>query len=251
MNDILIFKRVEKKYRLSPAQKNELLERIREHLVPDEHGRNTICSLYLDTPDFLLIRNSIDAKVYKEKLRLRSYGVPNADEHVFLEIKKKYKGVVYKRRVSMTHAQAMAYLTSGERPEESQIMREIDYAMHFYRQPRPAMLIAYEREAYFAPELPNLRITFDTGVRYRETDLDLSLGNEGTPLLPDDVILMEVKTDGSMPLWLSHALDACGLHPSRFSKYGTAYLTTHVHGSAAHQPADIHTQMRGELLHNV
>lgn len=246
MNDIFIFRRVEKKYRLTPPQKEALLRNIGTHLVPDEHGRNTICSLYLDTPDFLLIRNSIEARGYKEKLRLRSYGTPAADDQVFLEIKKKYKGVVYKRRVSMTLREAMDYIASGQTSDDSQIMREIDYAMRFYRQPKAAMFIAYEREAYFAPELPHLRITFDTNVRCRETELDLSAGHEGRRIVPEDAILMEVKTDGSMPLWLSHALDELQLFPTSFSKYGTAYQQNHC--SAPSTP--IPTSMKGEPMYH-
>lgn len=248
MNDIMIFRRIEKKYRLRPEQKERLLNAIADHLVPDEHGQNTICSLYLDTPDHLLIRNSIIARVYKEKLRLRSYGTPGTEDLVFLELKKKYKGVVYKRREAMPLKTAMAYIGGGDMPVDTQIMREIDYAMHFYRQPRPAMLIAYEREAYFAPELPHLRITFDTNVRCREQDLHLEQGHHGRLILPEDAILMEIKTDGSMPLWLSHALDACGIYPTSFSKYGTAYLQSLAAGVPA--PADAHdlTSTRGAAL---
>jgi len=226
MSDILIFRRVEKKYRLTPAQKDALLKEFADHLTPDIHGRNTICSLYLDTPDHLLIRNSIDARVYKEKLRLRSYGTPTPDEHVFLEIKKKYKGVVYKRREILPLQVAMDYISGGKKPVDSQIMSEIDYAMHFYRHPRPAMLIAYEREAYFDRDLPSLRITFDTNVRYRESDLHLDHGHQGTLLLPDDTILMEIKTAGAMPLWLARILSRHNILPSSFSKYGTAYSIT-------------------------
>ena len=226
MQDIMIFRRVEKKYRITPAQKQDLLVLISSYLVPDFHGQNTICSLYLDTPDHLLIRNSLAARTYKEKLRLRSYGTPTLEDHVFLEIKKKYKGVVYKRREVMPLEEAMAYIQTGVKPVESQIMREIDYAMKLYHQPQPSMLIAYEREAYFVPDIPTLRITFDTGVRYRETDCLLEAGPHGTFLLPPDVILMEIKTDGAMPVWLSAALAQCDILPTSFSKYGTAYLNT-------------------------
>ena len=221
--DICIFKRIEKKYRLNGSQKQQLLAAIRPYLTPDAHGVSTICSLYLDTPDHLLIRNSIDAKAYKEKLRLRSYGTPGADSTVFLELKKKFDGVVYKRRVSMTLEQAETYLRTGQLPFQSQIMSEIDYAMNFYHHPLPAMMIAYEREAFFVNDLPNVRLTFDTAVRYRETDLLLEHGTAGTPILPEDTYLLEIKTDGAMPLWLAHALDQCGIRPASFSKYGTAY----------------------------
>ena len=224
MKDIMTFRRVEKKYRLTPAQKDALLTLIGPHLTPDAHGRNTICSLYLDTPDHLIIRNSIIARTYKEKLRLRSYGTPSMDDLVFLEIKKKFKKVVYKRRERMTLRQAMAYIEDGQKPCDSQIMREIDYAMHFYRQPKPMMLIAYEREAYFDAENPDLRITFDTNVRARDVDCRLEHGAHGAYLLPEDAILMEVKTGGAMPVWLAQALSQCSILPGRFSKYGTAYL---------------------------
>ena len=251
MKDIMIFRRVEKKYRLNPAQKDALLAIIGPRLTPDQHGRNTICSLYLDTPDHLIIRNSIIATTYKEKLRLRSYGTPGMDDHVFLEIKKKYKGVVYKRREVMTLREAMNYIERGERPCDSQIMREIDYAMHFYRQPQPAMLIAYEREAYFDAENPNLRITFDTNVRSRAADCRLEHGHDGEYLLPEDVILMEIKTDGAMPVWLAQALSQCSILPARFSKYGTAYLRKAGLIEAPSYPRSVPANAKGEMTIHV
>lgn len=252
MKDILIFKRIEKKYRLTRAQQEALLAEVDGHLTPDAHGRSTICSLYLDTPDHLLIRNSIDAKVYKEKLRLRSYGTPGGSDTVFLEIKKKYKGVVYKRRIRQPLDQAMDYIVNGVKPEESQIMSEIDYAMRFYRQPQPAMLIAYERDAYFCIEHPNLRLTFDSGVRYRDYDLHLDHGHDGTRIIDDDTVLLEIKTDGAMPLWLSHALDKLGILPVSFSKYGTAYRQTlQQRISIADVPAIPAQETRGDLTCHV
>ncbi|MBR6667478.1 MAG: polyphosphate polymerase domain-containing protein [Clostridia bacterium] len=244
MKDIMTFRRVEKKYRLTPAQKDALLALIGPRLTPDAHGRNTICSLYLDTPDHLIIRNSIIARTYKEKLRLRSYGTPTMDDLVFLEIKKKFKRVVYKRRERMTLREAMAYIEHGEKPCDSQIMREIDYAMHFYRSPKPMMLIAYEREAYFDAENPDLRITFDTNVRARDTDCRLENGSHGEYLLPEDVILMEIKTGGAMPVWLAGALSQCGILPGRFSKYGTAYLRN---AGLIEAPVYIRTNTKGDM----
>lgn len=225
--ECMIFKRVEKKYLLTSEQRNDLTEKISPMLLPDPYGRSTISSIYLDTPDFRIVRGSIEAKeedfAYKEKLRLRTYGTPNEDSRVFLEIKKKYDGVVYKRRVSMRYAEAMDYILRGKRPPDSQIMREIDWTMHFYGSPKPAAVISYERDAFFVRDLPALRITFDSNVRYRDTDLDLSLGDSGKLIVPKTASLMEIKTDGSMPLWLSHALDELNIYPASFSKYGTAY----------------------------
>ena len=221
--DLYIFKRVEKKYRVSTLQKERLLDIIGDKLIPDEHGKSTVCSLYLDTPTYLLIRNSIEARTYKEKLRLRSYGVPTGDTRVFLEIKKKFEGVVYKRRVSMSLDEAKTYINGGGSPIKSQIMSEIDYAMKFYGYPKPSILVAYEREAFYVKGLPNVRLTFDSGIRYRNEELFLEKGNHGTRILPDDQLVLEIKTDGAMPMWLSAALGECGILPSSFSKCGTAY----------------------------
>lgn len=223
MSDICIFKRIEKKYRITTEQKDALLALVGNRLKPDEYGKSTICSIYLDTPNYRLIRNSIEAISYKEKIRLRSYGVPKDNTKVFLELKKKYKGVVYKRRISMSLNQAMEYLNNGVRPEDSQIMREIDYSMQFYGHPTPSIYIAYEREAFYAEEIPSLRITFDSNVRYRGDNLLLQYGDEGKRLIKDNELLLEIKTDGAMPLWLSSALTELGILPSSFSKCGTAY----------------------------
>ena len=149
MADTYIFRRVEKKYQLTLAERDALLTEIMDRLEPDGYGKSTVCSLYLDTPDRILIRNSIEAKgfdnvAYKEKLRIRSYGTPRPDSKVFLEIKKKYKGVVYKRRVVTTFEKARHYLDTGEKPLESQIMEEIEYARNFYRGLGPAMMICWQ-----------------------------------------------------------------------------------------------------------
>lgn len=229
MGDIHIFRRVEKKYCLTMARRDAFMADIEAYLRPDEYGKSTVCSLYLDTPDYILIRNSIDAKgfdkpAYKEKLRIRSYGAAKPDGKVFMEIKKKYKGVVYKRRLSTTLEKAQRYLETGEKPVQSQIMEEIDFAMRHYRWPGPAMMISCEREAYVVKDMPQLRITFDTYLQARDWDLSLAYGAGGDLILPEDEVLMEIKTDGAMPLWLSHALDKHKIYPSSFSKYGTAYL---------------------------
>ena len=226
MDTACIFKRIEKKYLLSEAQYEALFQRIGAHLKPDAFGRSTVMSLYLDTPDSRIIRNSIEAVDYKEKLRLRSYGTAGADSTVFLELKKKYGGVVYKRRAAMTLREAERYLRMGIKPYESQIMSELDWAMRLYGRPKAAMLIACEREAWFDEAHPDLRLTFDRNIRCRENELRLDRGSAGTPLLPKDTVLLEIKTAGAMPLWLADALDAESILPGSFSKYGEAYLRT-------------------------
>ena len=220
------FKRIEKKYLLTEQQYEALLRRIGGHLTPDAYGRSTVLSLYLDTPDHRIIRDSIEAADYKEKLRLRSYGTASADSPVFLELKKKFGGVVYKRREAMPLREALQYLSGGPAPKDTQIMHELDYAMQFYHQPAPAMFIAYERDAWFVRDDEQIRITFDSNARYRATGLDLRAGSGGTALLPQDTVILEVKTIGAMPLWLADALCDCRILPGSFSKYGAAYERT-------------------------
>ena len=221
-----IFERIEKKYRITAAQKEAVLREIGGRLLEDRFCRSTIQSLYLDTPDHRIIRNSIEARghsVYKEKIRVRSYGTPVREDKVFFELKKKYKGIVYKRRICMTLAEAERYLEEGICPKDSQIMREIDYAMNFYGRPKPAVMICYEREAYAIQDHPALRVTFDSNVRYRDRELSLGKGSQGIPITGSGEYLLEVKSDGAIPVWLSEILDRNKVYPSSFSKYGTAY----------------------------
>ena len=197
---------------------------IEDKIDCDEYGKSTVSNIYLDTPDFLLIRNSIDAKSYKEKLRIRSYGVPNDDSRVFFEIKKKYKGIVYKRRLSLTCNQVTDYIENGNRPTDSQIMREIDWCMKIYENPKPKVVLSYEREAFYWKNDKDIRLTFDRNVRYRMNDLSLQKGSSGVRIIPEDSILMEIKTPGSMPIELAEILSLCKIYPSSFSKYGKAYM---------------------------
>ena len=190
----------------------------------DEYGKSTVSNIYLDTPNFLLIRNSIDAKVYKEKLRIRSYGVPTDDSKVFFEIKKKYKGIVYKRRLSLTCNQVADYIENGIRPTDSQIMNEIDWCMKIYDNPKPKVVLSYEREAFYWKNDKDIRLTFDRNVRYRMNDLSLQKGSFGVRIIPENSILMEIKTPGSMPIELAEILSLCKIYPSSFSKYGKAYM---------------------------
>lgn len=218
-----IFERKEKKYLLTKNEKNALLAAITDRLTPDKHGPSTICSLYFDTPDFRIIRASIDARTYKEKLRLRCYGTPDMDSSVFLELKKKFKGVVYKRREKISLAAAYEYIETDKPPADTQIMREIDWMRKSSGNIAPAILLAYDREAYYSEEIPGLRLTFDTNVRFRTDDLRLEHGPDGTPLLQAGTYVLEIKTLGAMPLWLTHELDARSIYPTSFSKYGTAF----------------------------
>ena len=217
------FERYEKKYILTRAQQEYIIDNMRGHMVPDEYGQYTICSVYYDTPDWRLVRASLEKPVYKEKLRVRSYGVPAEDGRVFVELKKKFDGVVYKRRVTMGAADASAFLR-GEIAPSGQIGQEIAWFQSFYHT-EPKVFIGYDRLAFAGQEDPEMRITFDTGLRCRDENADLCAGDYGTAILPPDTVLMEIKFPRSAPLWLSRLLTEAGAFPGTFSKYGTFYKT--------------------------
>ncbi len=216
------FQRVEAKYLLTPRQYDSLRRGMEGHVRPDVYSHYTICSIYCDTADYSLIRASLDKPIYKEKLRLRSYGVPGSRDAAFVEIKKKFDGVVYKRRVTVSAAEAAACISRGKLSRDDQISREINWFLHVWK-PQPAAYIGYDREAWAGVEDPALRITFDTNLRGRNWDLDLRAGDFGELILPRDSILMELKFPGGAPLWLSHLLSENGVYPTSFSKYGTYY----------------------------
>jgi hypothetical protein len=218
-----IFQRAEIKYLVTDVQRQALMERIGHRLRADEFGRSTVLSAYFDTPDWRVIRASVERPFYKEKLRLRSYGTPESGSTVYLELKKKCGGTVYKRRQSMTLAQAKEYLATGRLPVDTQIMREIDFCFRAQGNLRPAVVISSEREAMYAVEDRDVRLTFDEGLRYRTDSPELEKGSAGSSLLPPGVWVMEIKVLAAMPLWLSDALRDLELYPSSFSKYGTAY----------------------------
>ena len=218
-----VFCRYEKNYLLDEAQYRAVRKAMAGRMARDRYGRDAICNLYYDTGTFELIRRSLEKPLYKEKLRLRSYGIPNPDDLVFLELKKKFDGVVYKRRTELSYREAQRYLLTGGTPGETdQIFREIDW---FRRSMplRPAVFIACDRTAYFDDGGGDLRITFDDNLRFRRSSLSLSKGDWGTPLMNPGEILMEVKIPGAMPLWLGRTLSEAGAFPSSFSKYGVCY----------------------------
>ena len=216
------FQRVETKYLLTQAQAEAMRRGMQGRVRPDEYSRYTICNIYYDTEDFFLIRTSLEKPVYKEKLRLRSYGVPDSRKPVFVELKKKYDGVVYKRRITTNASDAEKSVRAGKLPRCDQISREINWFLQSW-QPEPAAYIGYDREAWAGTDDEELRITFDTCLRGRNRDLDLWAGDYGELFLPPDRVLMEIKLAGGAPLWLAHLLSENRIFPTSFSKYGTYY----------------------------
>lgn len=233
MGAIQTFARKEIKFLLTEQQYQDFLPLLEHYMNPDkfcvggkEYG---IYNVYYDTPDDFLIRESLEKPDYKEKIRLRSYLSPaQAEDTVFLEIKKKICGIVNKRRVTMTLAQAETYLQEKIRPDlggsylQEQVMDEID----FFRQRYgifPKQYISYQRAAYFGKEDADFRLTFDRALTGRRSDLSLRQQSYGDLLIPKQMRLMEVKISDSMPMWLAEELAKLQVYKTSFSKYGKAY----------------------------
>lgn len=220
-----IFERREIKYMIDARQKEELLQVMAPFMEPDPFARATVRNIYFDTDTYRLIRRSIEKPAYKEKLRLRSYSRAEADSPVFVELKKKYDEIVYKRRLAMPEAEAMDWLCGRRAGADSQIGREIDHLLSYYETIRPAVFLSYERDAYRSLSEDGFRVTFDQRVLARREELALDSDLWGTPLLPEGKVLMELKCSGGIPLWMSRALTERSIFKTSFSKYGTAYET--------------------------
>ncbi len=225
------FKRMEKKTTMQVSDVPAFLDRILTRMEYDSHNLNgepyMISNLYFDDVNDNVIRNSVTLPKYKEKLRLRSYGVPTPDTKVFLELKKKLYGVGTKRRTKLTLRDAQHYLNTGIHPEglsyiDEQVLREIDY-YRSHETVEPRIYVSYLRRAFFAKEDPSFRVTLDSDILTRRYDLDLTLGRYGEPVLSPGKIVLEVKFAGAVPLWFCRVMSDFGLSFHTFSKCGTDF----------------------------
>lgn len=220
---IVVMKRYEFKYILSPQQTQYFKKSIEGHMMEDAYGLTSIGSIYYDTPNFQLIRTSIEKPLFKEKIRLRSYGLATENSPVFLELKRKAYGIVYKRRVQSTIPLVQKFFNGeGDICAGGQINKEITNFRDFYPELTPACMIIYDRVAYFEPD-GDLRLTIDHNPRYRTEHLDLTYSMDGISLLDEGYTILEVKVQEAMPLWLTKILNDGKIYKSSFSKYGAAY----------------------------
>lgn len=219
-----VFKRYEIKYMLTASQKAAVLKAMQPYMEPDGYGRSTVRNVYFDTENYRLARRSLEKPDYKEKLRIRSYAQATADSIVFAELKKKYNGVVYKRRISLTEKEATAWICGKEPcPRQTQIASEIDYFMHYYGLLKPSVFLSYQREAYYSKNGDDFRVTFDENILSRQDAPSLCADVYGTKIIPDGITLMEIKCSGGIPLWMVRVLSDLHIYKTSFSKYGTAY----------------------------
>ena len=222
-NPVVVMKRYELKYIMSPEQTAYFKKSVEGYMKIDKFGLTSIASLYYDTPNYRLIRTSVEKPPFKEKIRLRSYGIATEESPVFLELKRKAYGIVYKRRVQSTIPLVNKFFYGeGDICAGGQINKEITTFRDYYRTLVPACLIVYDRIAYFQPD-GDLRLTIDHNPRYRYEDLNLTTSMEGNSLLKEGCTILEVKVQQAVPLWLSKILTEGHIYKGSFSKYGEAY----------------------------
>ena len=221
-----IFKRYELKYMLTENQKEAVLQAMEPYMTLDQYGRTTIRNIYFDTDNYRLIRHSIESPAYKEKLRIRSYSQAEPESTVFVELKRKYQKLIYKRRIALPEKEATEWL-SGKRhcQKNSQISAEIDYFLRYYEVLGPMVFLSYDREAFYSKDHPDFRVTFDDTILCRQKDLSLESEVYGFPILPEGITLMEIKCSSGIPMWMASVLSEHQIYKTSFSKYGTAYRT--------------------------
>ncbi len=193
-----------------------------EYMAMDEHGRHKISNIYFDTPDYSIIRHSLEKPRYKEKLRMRIYGEPDEDAFAFVELKKKYNGVVYKRRMTYPQKDALEQVYDIHE-DGSQVQREIDYFVSHYDELMPRVYLAYEREAYYCPTNEHFRMTFDFNIKTRTNDVSFYSSEDDLSVVPSECVLLEVKTVEGLPFWLLDFMNQNKIYKTSFSKYGTAF----------------------------
>lgn len=225
-----VFERYELKYILTKQDYEFIKEELSKHMHIDKYGRTTIQSIYYDTPTNLLVRRSIEKPKFKEKIRLRSYGLANETSPCYLELKRKCQGLVYKRRVQVCEQDAETFFERENVAGNGQIARELACFRDHYKKLQPTFLILYERESYYK-EGSEVRVTFDFNPRYRVEDVNLHTSLEGIPLLDEDTYLMEIKVLQNMPLWLAHILTKGKIRRGSFSKIGKAYMLEKLKGN--------------------
>ncbi len=227
-----VFKRYEIKYMVTAGQKDRILKAMEPYMELDRFGRSTVRNIYFDTDDFVLARHSIAKPDFKEKLRIRSYSKAEADSTVFVELKRKFDGVVYKRRLGLPETDAMRWMSGACTNSSSQVAKEISYFADLYKGLKPVLFLSYDREAYrmksgaaASDGGSEFRVTFDNNIRCRETDLSLKSDACGRAILEDGKFLMELKCPGAIPLWMTKILSEEHIYKTSFSKYGKAYCS--------------------------
>lgn len=223
--------RYECKYLVSPEVANDIRWFIEPFMVPDRYAqerpgyRYPICSLYFDTLDLHLYRQTAAGEKNRFKLRVRSYSDDPATP-VFLEVKRRINDVILKRRAKLPREVASAMLATGITDRLEGSTRELLADLDFFSghltvaAATPFLRIRYLREAYEAKGGDPLRITFDTEIAWLPTPaVDFQLGAEGWIQTPVPGTVLEIKFTDRYPAWVGGMIREFGLNRQSVAKY--------------------------------
>lgn len=225
------FCRKEMKFLITEEQMHVLLKETAAYFDYDAFCPNgswyLIRNIYMDTEQNQLIHLSTMGPTYKEKVRIRKYGTyDDQKDSYYLEMKKKAEGIVFKRRVHFTKEDLDTFLKNkqvlnGYNAFSQQVMKEFIYLFEQY-EIAPKLFLSYERLALKGKEEPTLRMTFDRNILTRRDNFEFDKAG-GDALLKPHQIIMEIKFENAMPLWLAHLLASHQIYKTSFSKYGHEY----------------------------
>ncbi len=230
------FMRFEKKFILNKIQMQSMIKGLFSNgFIYDTYAASSntypIYTIYYDTLDRNVLRQSSNKSAYREKFRLRFYTYPLKDDSiVFLEIKKKLAGKGNKRRLPLTYLNAMNYLEKKLEPHlidsnHTQIFKEIDHFLN-HNKVFPLTFISYQRTALIEDKL-QMRITFDSDLSYQNLMNPNELLDTLMTYKNNDVVIMEIKSLSNYPLWLTKLLTNHRIYATNFSKYKKIYESLH------------------------
>ena len=223
--------RYELKYRISESKAEAISQFIKPHLHLDRYSRlrpngaYPVVSLYLDSDDLLLCRESLTGQKNRFKLRIRGYtdepGYP-----CFFEIKRRINTIIMKSRSRVMRQDVAALLSGQTVPVQNctnqEVLKQFQLYMN-YISARPVACVRYVRRAYEGDLDNRVRVTFDRELSYKTTsEPDVSLGGGGWQRLPLNFVVLEIKFTARYPAWLSRMTKCLNLQRSSMAKYASS-----------------------------
>jgi hypothetical protein len=223
----MYFTREEIKYQITSKIADILMCEFNKRLTPDMFPKYKVHTIYYDNDNDGIITHSIQKPViFKEKLRLRFYENNNVlNPFGYFELKRKYDGTVYKKRIKLSPSQAEELLqgkSALEVLDETQISIEI-LAFLKRTNAKPKIYIGFERHAYEEKPEMDLRVTLDTDIASRRKGLGLRSSTLDVPLFLGKTFVLEIKSSLAYPMWLAELLSKHKIYPIPFSKWGAIY----------------------------
>ena len=224
------FNRFELKYIVTATQAEAVKEDLLAHMDPDSHGcadgSYSISSVYYDTADLAFMRAKVEGIKFRRKLRVRRYG-EGGDGPVFVEIKQRINRTTQKRRLILPLTQAYE-LCAGQwereldDPEDNAAAQEVLFLTQGLNL-QPTCLVGYRRQAHVGSSYePGLRVTFDHDIWGATASQGLVADVSRHALLTQSTVIMEIKANNAVPLWLANLLARHDCSLRRYSKYCAA-----------------------------